>query len=182
MSGRAGRTGQSSVFSRAFAFRFRFARSCRAVLRGGSRTAGSPIRGVRHRSGISSSPRSCNRSSWCRERIGDREGARELHGPACRPDGRLGCKDRGAQAWEADSDLQARSPHGGTRHDPRQREARSPARGDQHPSPTAAKIEGEAVAPSRWLERNSKNVVRSLMQQGSTSTWLLLLSPCLSDR
>ena len=50
---------------------------------------------------------------------------------------RLGRKDRSAQGRKAYGYLQARSPHGGARDDPGQREARSRARGQQHASPAS---------------------------------------------
>lgn len=54
-------------------------------------------------------------------RVGSEVAARrELHRPAWRSDSRVGLTDRAAQAREADSNLQAPSPDGSGRDDPRQ--------------------------------------------------------------
>ncbi len=56
-------------------------------------------------------------------------------------------------------DVQARPPHGGARSDPRQREARSRAGGDEH-SPSAASSEVDAIVgsclnPTRGIDRTA---------------------------
>jgi hypothetical protein len=96
--------------------------------------------GSRHRAGDQADDPCHGGTPWTRaggacERSRERQGPRGLHRPAARANRRLGRKDGRAQARTADTDVQARSPHGSARTDPCQREARSPARGHEHASP-----------------------------------------------
>ena len=92
------------------------------------------------------------------ERTRDGSGPRELHGSAWGQNRRLGRKDRRAQARQADRDLQARSAHGSARPDPRQREARSRARGHEH-------------APSSPITSRRDEAITSPCLPGLVSIW-----------